>query len=62
MFDVLYDVAIEHRNPNFLEKSKEKVKAMGGNETNNILLTPALLEGLQALGAASEKVKAQLPN
>lgn len=62
MFDIFYDVAEAHRNPIFLEKSKEKVQTMGGNTDNNVFLTTALFEGLEALGAASSKVKAQLPN
>jgi hypothetical protein len=62
MFDILYDVAECDRNPNFLEKSKEKVEAMGGNEDRSAFLTPALFKGLEAIGAAAEKVKAQTAN
>lgn len=62
MFDVLYDVVLENRNQSFLEKSLEKVETMGGNEGQNIFLTPALFEGLEALGAASQKVKVQMSN
>eukprot|EP01127_Copromyxa_protea_P009735 TRINITY_DN2313_c0_g1_i3.p1 TRINITY_DN2313_c0_g1~~TRINITY_DN2313_c0_g1_i3.p1 ORF type:complete len:112 (-),score=33.67 TRINITY_DN2313_c0_g1_i3:119-454(-) len=63
MFDILYEVSEENRNPRFLEKSKAKLQAMGGDkegkENKSAFLTPALFQGLKALGADIEKAKQQ---